>query len=564
MIQQNGFRVAEIKYMVNRKKNVFREIGIQFFYTAMLLLLCLGLFQKAEASDPPKLLLIHLDAVSIHVLQEEIQAGNLPEIENYFSETGLLERAITYYPSKTPFVISNIRDATPSSEGPLVGWEIPEYEDTESLTLIDSFLKMALSKHRPARANLIYGLPLFNRLNKAALMNTLDLFDEYPVIEFYWYAIDTFGHFYGEVEYRNKLREFDTAIGQYLSKLDDDINVIIYSDHGMVFGRGIEIDKDIKESFGHIVETFSYPSIYLHKNIDTDDAARTLLQNTELDFTFYKLSDEVVKGYSEKAVFYFTYRDNAVQYTYEGEDPFDYYENGYNGEFLTADEWLLFSFELSYPATPVKVFNYLMNPNSGDIAVSFNDQKYAKTIYSSVGNHGGFTATELLVPVMVRGPDVDYIGDFEVLWLQELFYEVQDFEFGQNPSRDRHYISSGYDFRNESTTFTAAISPIYRTNFGTDLSFDNHSSLNLQTIWGRYDLYRSYIARLWFGGGIDFRKEDTVGMMFLKHEIRIRDFTARSTLNTSGIHTFTLGYNLFPYTTVELTNFTTLGLRISF
>lgn len=550
--------------MLKKRNKTFRQVGKQLFFTVLPLLLCIGFVQRADASDDPKLILIHLDAVSIHVLQDEIQAGNLPEIEKYFSETGLLERAITYYPSKTPFVISNIRDATPSSEGPLVGWEIPEYEDTESLTLVDSFLKMALSKHRPARSNLIYGLPLFNRLNRPALMNTLDLFDEYPVIEYYWYAIDTFGHFYGEVEYRTKLREFDTVIGRYLSKLDDDINVIIYSDHGMIFGRGIEIEKDIKETFGHIVETFSYPSIYLHKNTDTDEAARTLMQESELDFTFYKLDDDLVKGYSEKAVFYFTYRDNTVQYTYEGEDPFDYYEYGYNGEFLTADEWLLFSSELPYPATPVKVFNYLMNPNSGDIAVSFNNQKYAKTPYSSMGNHGGFTSTELLVPVLVSGPDVDYIGEFEVLWLQELFYEVQDFEFGQNPSRDRHYISSRYNFSNESTTLTAAISPFYRTNFGTELSFNNHSSLNLQTIWGRYDLYRSYIARLWFGGGIDFRKEDAVGMMFLKHEFRIRDFTARSTLNTSGIHTFTLGYNLLPYTTVEFTNFSTLGLRISF
>lgn len=549
--------------MPNQKIKILGILVKQVISTVLIFIASFGLSVKADASDGPKLLLIHLDAVSIHVLQEEIQAGNMPQIEKYFSETGLLERAITYYPSKTPFVISNIRDATPSSEGPLVGWEIPEYKGDESLSLVDSFLKMAFSKHRPARANLISGLPFFHRLNSWSLMNTLDLFDEYPVIEYYWYAIDTFGHFYGEVEYREQLREFDTVIGRYLSKLDDDINVIIYSDHGMVFGKGVEIEKEIKEEFSHIVETFSYPSVYLHENVHIDEAAQTLLRETELDFTFYKLDLTTVKGYSENGVLYFTFRDNAVRYTFEGEDPFNYYSNGYEGEYFTADEWLLFSYELNYPATPVKVFNYLMNPNSGDIAVSFNDQKYAKTPYSSMGNHGGFSATDLLVPVMVRGPDVDYIGDFEVLWLQELFNEVQDFEFKQNPSRDRHYISSHYSFRNESTTLTAAVSPIYRTNFGTDFSFDNHSSLNLDTIWGRYDLFRSYIARLWFGGGVDFREEDTVGMMFLKHEIRIRDFTARSTLNTSGNHTFTLGYNILPFATAELTNFTSVGLRIS-
>ncbi|WP_158607333.1 alkaline phosphatase family protein [Rhodohalobacter sp. SW132] len=523
----------------------------------------LAISPKLKGADSPKLILIHMDAVSIEVIREEIQAGNLPNIETHFKEQGLLERAITYYPSKTPFIISNIRQAIPSSEGALVGWEIPGFEDEQSYNLVDSFLTMAFSKHRPARANLFYGLPLTNKLNRPALMNTLDLFDDYPVIEFYWYAIDTFGHFYGKEGYLEKLYEFDSAIGAYMSKLDDDINIIIYSDHGMVFGEGIEIESHINELFSDQVKTFSYPSIYLHDLSEIDEVAQSIARETELDFTFYLLDEVSVIGYSEESKLYFDYRDNSIRYRFEGDDPFKYYENGYEGEYLTADEWLLFSAELDYPATPIKVYTYLLNPNSGDIVTSFNNQKFAKTFYSSMGNHGGFSATDVLVPVLVSGPDVDYIGDFEVLWLQELFNEVQDFEFQQNPARDKHYLSSRYNFRRNQTHLTASISPVYRTNFGADLTFDSSGEYSFDTVWGRYDLYRSYLTRLWFGAGIDFRKEDTVGVLSLKHELRIRRFTARTTLDTSGFHRLTFGYRITPHLTAELNNFTGFGFRFS-
>jgi len=532
--------------------------------SSIMALLFFGISMPLSASDDPKLLLIHLDAVSYHVLQEEINKGNLPQIEHYFQRTGNLKQAITYYPSKTPFVISNVREGTPSSEGELVGWEIPIYEEFQSVSLVDSFLLMAFSKHRPARGNLFYGLPILNRLNKPALMNTLDLFDEYPVIEFYWYAIDSYGHFYGEEAYREKLREFDSAIGKYLSKLDNDINVIIYADHGMVFGEGIEIDKIAMEKFGDEIRAFSYPSVYLYDGNDKDDIARKLVHQTELDYAFFLMDDSTAKGYSDKGTLFFTNEGDTFGYTYQGDDPFEYYKNGYDGEYLDADEWLTFSSELLYPATPAKVFNYLSNPNSGDIVISFDYNKYAKTFYSSKGNHGGFSSSDVMIPILIHGPNIDQIGVSEPLWLQELFAEVQDFEFRQNPARDRHYISSRYNFRSESASVTAAISPVYRTNFGADFLMNNNFTTPvLETVWGRYDFYRSYLTRIWFGAGVDFRKEDTVGMFFLKHEMRYRNLTARTALNTSGFHHLTLGYRVLPSVTVELTNFNSAGLRLS-
>lgn len=301
----------------------------KYFAVIPLLFLYFSTPVFASSSSSPKLILIHLDAISVDVLRAEIDAGNLPNIKHYFEENGLLERAITYYPSKTPFVISNIRSATPSSEGELVGWEIPGFEDERSLSLVESFLKMALSKHRPARANLIYGLPFSNRLNRPALMNTLDLFDDYPVIEFYWYPVDTYGHFYGKDEYLRKLREFDSVIGSYLSKLDDDINVIIYADHGMVFGEGVEIESIVLEKFSDQIKTFSYPSAYIYDDSEIDEITRRLISETKLDFAFYLETDLRAVGYTEGAKLFIDYKDNAVRYTFEGEDPFEYYEKGY-------------------------------------------------------------------------------------------------------------------------------------------------------------------------------------------------------------------------------------------
>lgn len=560
MRARSVFKFFFIKIM----RTIFQSYAKIFRLLPLITGLIVGASLPVNASDEPKLLLIHLDAVSYHVLQEEISAGNLPQIEHYFKKTGNLKQAVTYYPSKTPFVISNVREGISSSEGELVGWEIPVFEVDKSLNIADSFLLMALSKHRPARGNLFYGLPILNRLNKVALMNTLDLFDEYPVIEFYWYAIDSYGHFYGEEAYREKLRQFDSAIGKYLSKLDNDVNVIIYADHGMVFGEGIEIDKIAMDKFGDKIEAFSYPSVYLYDEADKGMIARQLVHQTELDYAFYMVDDSTAKGYSNNGTHFFTNEGFTVRYTYEGEDPFGYYQNGYTGEYLDADEWLKFSSELQYPATPVKVFNYLSNPNSGDIVISFDDNKYAKTFYSSKGNHGGFSSADLMIPILVQGPNLEQISTTEPFWLQELFNEVQHFEFQQNPSRDRHYISSRYDFRNEAAHFTTAISPVYRVNFGADfLLNDDFVSPALETIWGRYDLYRSYLTRIWFGAGVDFRKEDTVGMMYLKHEVRYRNLTARTELNTSGFHYFTLGYRIFQHVSIELTNFTGAGLRIS-
>lgn len=498
-------------------------------------------------------------------MMDEIEAGNLPNIERIFKDEDLLEKAITYYPTKTPFVISNIRNATKSDAGELVAWEIPGYDYAKTIRFQDSFIKMALSKFRPARANLLYGVPFLSGLADLALMNTLDLFDEYPVQEFYWYKADTYGHLYGEEEYLKKIRQFDKRIGKYIAQLKDDINIIIYADHGMIFGKGAELEKTIQETYPDKITTFSYPTIFLHDKNDSEEIAQKVVKETELDFAFF-LSDETsVKGFFEDSILHIEYKNRRVRYTYEGVDPFHYYENGYNGEYMTANEWLDFSIDMEYPATPVKVYAFLKNPRSGDIVTSLDGFKYNETPYSRAGNHGGFSATEVIVPVLVRGPDIGHIGEFGELWLQDLFEETEIFTFNQKPNRDSHYISSRYNIKSDNTRFTAAISPTYRYRIGTELELNSisGSTLNIAQAWGKFDAYRSYLARLWFGAGLDFRGETAEVMALVKHEFRYRQLSSRTTLTTSGNNRVTLGYDMSKYFTFELTNFTNIGFRLS-
>lgn len=520
----------------------------------------------SNGDEKPKLLLMHVDALSYIYLQDELEKGNLPNIQKHFGVGGGIEKAITYYPSKTPFVISSIREATPSTEGPVVGWAMPydvTAEGEDFLKIADSFMLMALSKQRVARANLIYGLPWTNRMADLALMNALDFFDEYNVLEFYWYKIDTYGHFYGEEQYLDRLLEFDEMIGRFMDRLDEDINVVIYADHGMVFGEGIAIEAKVGELFESEIKTYSYPTIYLNEGYDPDTVARQVVEITDLDFAFYEPEEDLVKGFWENSTLWFEYSDGKIRYWAEGDDPFNYFENGYDGSFMSADEWLHFSVDLDYPATPVKVYWYLQNPAAGEIVTSFNAEKFAASAYSSSGNHGGFTAQEVVVPVLVRGPLVEHIGKFEVLWLQELFNEIDDFEFKQSPSRDSHYLSARYNLRSESTLATLSISPHYRYRIGAEFDFGTFDLGETARVWGKYDLFRSYIARLWFGGGVDFTGPDTIGMLLLKHELKFRSVSAKTFLSTSGDHRFTLGYDLNRTLTVEVTNFNSFGFRLN-
>ncbi|GAF88149.1 unnamed protein product, partial [marine sediment metagenome] len=105
------------------------------------------------------------------------------------------------------------------------------------------------------------------------LLNVPELLETYGVIEFYWLATDALGHLMGPKLYEASIRRFDRYFGNLVKKLNlDEVNLILYCDHGMSFGRFINADqgKEIERIAGDDLEVFIHPNVYL-KDPDKKD-----------------------------------------------------------------------------------------------------------------------------------------------------------------------------------------------------------------------------------------------------------------------------------------------------
>jgi hypothetical protein len=542
-------------------------INFKGVFISMLLLLTAVMPAFAAAQEdqkPAKYILIHLDSVSSFYLISEIEAGNLPNIERVIREGGIIDRAVTYFPTKTPTVISSLRFATPIEESELVSWSGENRETGEFFTGPNTFREMMLSKSRISAINLLYGIPGFDRLSGIALRNLPDLLDEYRVLEFYWYAVDTYGHFFGEEKYLKKLRVFDKHFGRMMNHLDDDVNVIVYADHGMTFDTGVKTHIEIEDLIGNTMIAASYPNLYIDDPDKTSEIAKRIVDETNIDFTFYRNSDGMVTGYHRNGTVYIQREGTRLRYTYEGTDPFNYYGKGYDGSALSSREWLELTYDSQYPAVPINIYGFLSNPSSADIITLLDETKYSKSKYSRSGNHGGFTYRDVSVPIILKGPDVEFLYDRETIWLQNLFVEIDNVDFDYRPSRDSHYLSGWHKPDTNSNVTQLSFSPAYRWGIGSEITFTDQLSIDRYQVWGKYDLFRSYLARIWIGSGIDVADGDLKPMAFVRHEFRYRNLSARSTLSTAGNHRFALEYRIADPLSIQVVNFNSFGLRLHF
>lgn len=514
--------------------------------------------------EEQKLILIHLDAASGYYVQEEMEKGNLPNLQKYFDEEHRIKYSITYFPSKTPTVISSIRRGMPLEEAILPGWKRADSDGEYTIGMLPTFLNMALSKSRLAVTNLLYGVPLFYNLAGPALVNTSDYLKDYNILEFYWYRVDSEGHFSGEASYRKELAIFDKHFGRLANRLDDDVNVIIYSDHGMTFGEGFEMESSIEEIIGDNLLIYSYPTIFLKEKNDLQLYAEKLVYETEFDFAFFQTDNEDIIGIHNEGVIQFNSIGETINYEYEGKDVLEYYENGYNGEYWDRESWLDFSYNLRYPLTPFSLYYFLQNPNSGDIVTLFEDNRYPKTGYSQSGNHGGLTWQEMVTPLFVKGPELDELYGREYFWLPNLFQEIEGINFNQNPPRERHFITSRYDFKRNRQVAQFSFSPAYRIQYGANMYFQDDYEIDRADIWGKFDIYRSYLVRLWLGGGVEVNGPDYSPFLIFEHHIHIRKFILKNSFATNRQFYFTASWEVLPWLAIETVNFNSLGLRIDF
>jgi hypothetical protein len=537
-----------------------------------LLALIISLYdvQPALSNDPPKFILIHVDAVSGIYLEQELEKGNLPNLYAYFGDHGIVDYAITYFPSKTPTVISSLRFGDTIREADLPGWEyvIDRAEGTVVKT-VGTFLRMIFSTSRLSRTNILYGVPFFHWLAGPALVNTADYLKDYHVVQFYWFNIDTHGHFFGEEEYLNAYRDFDRQFGRLIKRIDDDVNVIVYSDHGMTFGRGVEIDLVIEKLVDDDLKLYSYPSLYLTDREKAGYYAKRVLKETELDFTFYKPEEDILKGYHKDAtlLFYKNQEEQTIRYEYSGHDVLGYYDKGYSGEYLNQYEWLELTHQFEYPLAPVVLYHSMDNPGSGDLITLFEGDKYNQTGYGSSGNHGGFVDKDMRSILMVRGPEVAKLYNRKYYWLPDLFNDIQGVDFERRPPRERHVFSSRYDFRRNRTVTGISASPLYRMNYGLtayNTGFSHLTDFDRIDIWGKADLFRSYISRFWVGTGLELTPDEVNPLFILQYDIHFRKFVFQNSFATNRPFYFRVSYEATPWLAIETVNFTSLGFRIDF
>jgi len=542
--------------------------GVQVYFIILIFLLFSDI-RTLDAKEDPKLILIHLDAFSTEYFLEEMEAGNLPNLIAYFGDQRI-DYTITYFPSKTPTIISSLRIGDSVRNSNLPGWEW--ILDTAEETIVKTsgtFVRMLLTKSRISRTNIMYGLPVFHKLAGLSLQNTVYYLNDYNVLEFYWYNIDSQGHFKGEEAYRSEMATFDYHFGRLTRRMDEEINVIVYADHGMTFGEGIDISTDIKDLLGEEKRLYSYPTLFI-KNLERiDEVAKQLVEETPIDFTFYEKSQNVIKGYHRDSIIYFTIDpvDRTIKYEFFGKDVLGYEEVGYMGEFLTIDGWLRLTHRTDYPMAPINILLHLKNEVSGDIITLFEKDKFVRTRYSSNGNHGGFTHQDMTVPLFLKGPDVEHVANQEYFWLPDLFNDLNEINFDQSPPRERNYIGTRYDFRKSRMVSEISMSPKYRVHYGMSVYNPNFNQLNHSDridFWGKGDLFRSYLTRFWAGGGVEYKNGDWNPFLMLNYDIHILKVVIQNSYATNRPFYVRVAFEAKPWLAIETVNFTSIGFRVDF
>ncbi|MGM0507055.1 MAG: alkaline phosphatase family protein [Bacteroidota bacterium] len=523
---------------------------------------------ERHRSLQPQYLLIHVDGISADHLRKEWEAGRLPHLKEQFGDSGWIPEALTYLPSKTPMVVSSVRKSTPIQESPLVSWAGANRLTGQPFTGIDTFREMIRSKSRLGMASLLYGIPSLSWLNVIASQNLPDLTDQYPTLEYYWYPIDTVGHFEGEDAYLEMIHSFDRHMGAMLERVDPEINVILYSDHGMAFGKGLRTDDQIRSEFGEAVRTASYPNIYLS---DPEDPAhrgamaRAIVEQTDVDFVFYLQNEGRVVGIHERGEMAIMEASDGHRYRYgvTGEDPLGYFDSGYEGELWSDKEWLNFSYNLDYPAAPPQIFHLLENSSAGDLVAFLEAGRFSQTDYSLEGNHGGFTRQESSIPIFFRGPDLSMLEGRETVALNSLMRVIGAPDFERSPKRDRHNLYGSFRVRHAEQRLGLTLSPRYRWQLGGELHLRNNDQEDRFHTWIAGDIFRSYIARVWLGVGLQGEMSGrTSGEFHLIHELRYRQLHLRSHFRTHSRNRYSLMVDVAPFLTLEWINLREFGLRI--
>jgi hypothetical protein len=216
------------------------------------------------------------------------------------------------------------------------------------------------------------------------------------------------------------------------------------------------------------------------------------------DYAFYRAGEGRVEGYVDGALVVFESDGAAFRYQSD-DDPLGYAALGYAGEALSPQAWLDLTIDARFPATPPNLVRYLQHPDVGDLVAGVNPPRIPVTQRANRGNHAGLIDTDLVVPVLLRGPDVDGLAGHDPLWLHELYGHLPQLEFGILPDREPHTFDVW--LRLDNATFGAEfkLSPAYRWRVAAEVMPGRSRA------WGEREVFGSYLSRSWLGAGLEAR-----------------------------------------------------------
>ena len=513
-------------------------------------------------------LLIHLDGVSSRVFSSELRAGNLENLREYFGDDGIIEQGVTFYPPFTSVAVMRVREGREITEAEVIDWDAYDRDEGEALGQGRVMLEYLRTMPRRARSNVLHGTPIFHYLAGPALRNVPDHLDRYHSTEFYWFSTDTFGHIWGEDELRRELRRFDRAFGRMAGNLPEDLNVIIYADHGMGFGEAADYDSEVRDfardEFGEdVFEYFAYPNLYLHDEEKAEEVARRVARETAQDFAFYRESEERVVGYTPDARLVFEWGLDGLRYEYDGpSDPLAYDgEVAYAGAYLPRDQWLELTAGRLYPYAPVRIFELFQSEHVGEVVTVLNDPKVKSGGWVFSGNHHGLTSDNMAVPILVRGPGLEGLRGRTSVRVEDVMAEapLERIE-KQRPSRDDHQMSVWQATGDGAGALgaDAVFSPRYRWRVGGEMGVHRTDQA-----FALFDLTSGYLSRLWVGGGVS-HGDRTRAAAFVDYEFKVRRLGMNARLSTAGDARWDLFVLFRRGISLQLRNLESIGVRMRF
>lgn len=399
-----------------------------------------------------KTLVVALDAVSAEFFNPMYDSGALPNLAGFFGSGFRAKRSIGVFPTVSPCNHALLTYGIGPGKSNLVGlgWynkNTHSYFNELTLTGILKDLNRGISAKNVfenSRHSLAFGpqltrgartvLPIYatfafgmanwaTRLESFFISNLHLPLSLYDNVYFGSLSSDHVVHAFGLDGVRGNLRNLDKAFGELFGKLRDDVNVLVFSDHGsseidtkkainlnaLLRGEGYRQTRRLRSENDYVLCTtvVTYAHVYTLGSVPR--LVDVLKAPDGVDFCMYRSPDGngiIVESRDGKARL--ERRENRYAYTPLTADPLLYEKiEGAIGKWMTLREWAGRTYKAKFPAAPPRIVDLFDSPNTGDVVMNFGGGHYP--YYAGISQkftHGSLLRDDIMVPVLARGPDI--------------------------------------------------------------------------------------------------------------------------------------------------------------